>query len=206
MPRRPPPSRRASRATTSGSSSIGGGPTVSVGLADEGAGYYASTWGVSSYDLPGPLTANPARIVTGRLVGTSGLGYAPAYDVDATRGGPFPDPARPAEAVCKGVLDAAGITLGDGERPDYRSAFQFCDATLFLKAALDRVPPGSAVTGDQFADAVGRIGTRYSSSLTIGSGLAPGQYAATNAGRVLTIDASCACFTYKGENVSITAN
>ena len=184
---------------------IGGGGIVATALATAPADYYRSTWAVGSFDAPAALAANPARIVADRLVGSVGLGYAPVYDL-APNAAVFPDPEWPAEAVCKGILDAAGITLGEGGRSDYRSAFQLCDATLFVAAVLDRIPQGGEVTGDAFAAAATSLGSRYTSSLTLGGAVEPGQYAATNAGRVVSYDASCACFTYKGDDVRITAN
>ena len=183
---------------------VGGTDVLPFALTSQAAVGYGARWGVSTFDSPQLLQDNPGSIVSSGLGGMVGLGYAPTYDVGATAGPPFPDPSRPAEAVCKGILDSAGIEVGDGQRPSYRTVFQYCDATFFLKAALDRAPRG-AVTGAEFKDAVGEIGQAYASASTFGSELLPGQYAATDAGRVLAYNAPCACFQYEGGNVAITS-
>jgi hypothetical protein len=181
---------------------VGGARIMPVALSDVGAGSYNSIWSISSFDSPGFIEENPDSVFTERVVGGSGFGYIPAYDVvNAAKVEPFPDPTRPSEGLCKSILDAAGIPpVEEGERQNYRNAMQYCDATMFMKAAFDKAPQGD-ISAAEFKQGADQIGTTYQSAMTVGSNLLPGQYAPTNAGRVLAWDPTCLCFAYKGGNV-----
>ena len=48
-------------------------------------------------------------------------------------------------------------------------AFYYCDAVYFLKATLDQLPGQDEITGQQFKDAVGKIGGTYQSAISLGS-------------------------------------
>ena len=182
---------------------VGGARILGVALADQNASTYNSTWSISSWDLPYFMQTNTATEEPARLTGMVGLGYAPTYDVGPDAGIPFPDPARPAEGVCKSIVDAAGATPGPGQRPNYQKAFQYCDATFFLKDTLDRAAHGATLTAQQFGAAVAQIGSAYSSAVGFASSYGPNQYAATTAARELVFESSCRCFQYHGANIPL---
>ena len=87
------------------------------------------------------------------------------------------------------IVDAAGANPPEGNRENYRIILQFCDATLLLKAALDKAPKN--VTPNAFKDAMWSLGTSYSSAVAYGSSWTQGQYAGATALRQITWDDTC---------------
>ena len=137
-------------AATSASSSSAAAPTSCRSRSPTRAPTTTSPPGASRRcDAPSCLQANPDRSspVAHRGHRRARLRARPTTSTRPTAA-PFPDPARPAEGVCKGVLDAAGIVLGR------RRALQLPLRVPVLRRhavpqgrARPGVPPGAAVTG-----------------------------------------------------------
>ncbi len=164
-------------------------------------------WAISSYDSPLFLQDNPGSVVAATLDGMVGFGFLPDGDIRDDPTLPFPNPANPQEVLCKQIVDSAGVAPPEPQRTDYKSAFQFCDGTFFLKNVIDKAPKN--LTAGAFRDSAFSLGTSYRSSQTFGSAMVPGKYSATNISRVLFYDTTCdnvitkakGCFRYRGGDV-----
>lgn len=163
---------------------------------------------ISSYDSPLFLQDNPQSLVTETLEGMIGFGFEPPNDIRDDPTIPWPDPANQQQVLCKQIIDSAQATPPVGQRPNYKTGLEFCDATLFLKAVIDKAPKD--LTPQAFQDAAWQVGGGYSSSASFGGNIATGKYASTTIGRVLTFDktnclnpitAQPGCFLYRGGNV-----
>ncbi|MEI6693867.1 MAG: hypothetical protein WCL12_03935 [Actinomycetes bacterium] len=192
---------------------IGGARILPVMLSTQEATTTKAKFAISSYDSPLFLQDNPSVEVSSTLVGMTGFGVLPAGDIREDPTVPFPNPATPNQGLCKQIIDSAGATPPDGVRPNYKEGLQYCDATLFLKAVIDKAPKN--LTANAFRDAAWQVGTGYSSAVTFGGTLAYGKYAATNTGRVLAFDSTTClnpvsgkpgCFLYRGGNVPFATN
>jgi hypothetical protein len=190
---------------------VGGARILPIMLADVAASTTRATYAISSYDSPLFLQDNPSTIVTEALNGMVGFGFLPPGDVRDDPGVPWPDATNPSQTLCKNIIDSAQVTPPEGSRPNFKSALQYCDAVMFLKATMDLA--GADVTPETFREAAWRTGTTYSSSATFGGSIASGQYAASNVGRVLAYEPTCqnpitqapGCFLYRGGNVPFTS-
>lgn len=167
---------------------------------------------VSSYDSPLFLQDNPGTLVTETLEGMLGFGFQPPNDIRDDPTLPWPDPANQQQVLCKQIIDNAQAAPPTGQRPNYKTGLEFCDATFFLKAVIDKAPKD--LTPKAFQDAAWQVGAGYSSSATFGGNLATGKYAATTIGRVLNFDkTNClnpittkpGCFLYRGGNVPFSS-
>jgi hypothetical protein len=189
---------------------VGGARILPVMLAQTEASSTTAKFAISSYDSPLFLQDNPTSIVGETLNGMIGFGLLPAGDVRDDPTLPFPDPNNQSQGLCKTIIDSAQATPPEGVRPNYKSGLQYCDALLFMKATMDVAP--QLVTAASFQEAAWQTGTAYSSSVTFGGNVVPGQYAASTIGRVLAFEPTCqnpttgapGCFLYRGENVPFT--
>jgi hypothetical protein len=169
---------------------LGGERIEAVALSSTEAEELTAKYTISSYDNPTFFVDNPETIVQRSRIGMVGLGFSPASDNRSDSSTlPFPDPTRPNEGLCKQIVDAAGANPPEGNRENYRITLQFCDATLLLKAALDKAPKN--LTPNAFKDAMWSLGTTYSSAVAYGSSWAQGQYAGATALRQMTWDDTC---------------
>jgi hypothetical protein len=189
---------------------IGGARILPVVLADFEANDYNSKWAITTVDNPLFVGNNGEALVGERREGMVGIGYNPSADVTAKREPAFPDPANPAQQQCVDILTAAGAAPPNGDdgqlkRENWRTAFLYCDATMFIKAALDRAPESGDISANAFAEAVGKIGTAYSSAQTFGSNWTPGTYAGSNVVRTIKWDSAQEAFVYEGENITLPA-
>ena len=169
---------------------LGGERIEAVALSSTEAEELTAKYTISSYDNPAFFVDNPETIVEKSRIGMVGLGFSPSSDNRSDSSTlPFPDPARPNEGLCKQIVDAAGANPPEGNRENYRVILQFCDATLLLKAALDKAP--KSVTPNAFKDAMWSLGTSYSSAVAYGSSWTQGQYAGATVLRQTTWDDTC---------------
>ena len=169
---------------------LGGERIEAVMLADVSAEELNARYSITSYDNPPFFVDNPDTIVTKSRVGMVGLGIAPSLDARLNSSPEvFPNPQRPNEGLCKQIVDGAGAAPPTTNRENYRVVFQFCDATLMLKAALDKAP--KQLTPNAFRDAMWSLGTSYSSALNYGINWSPGVYAPVNVVRGIYWDDTC---------------
>ena len=178
---------------------VGGARIQAVALSDQQAVGYDSKWGVSTYDNPIFFENNPDSIVSELREGMTGLGFAPAQDVNQDQAPAFPDPTNAYQQKCYDIITAAGAAPPENTRANWRTALLYCDGAMFFDAVLDQAAKGGTLTAQQFAEAAGKIGATYGSSLGFGSNWAPGVYAGTNQAKVLAWSPECSCMAYSGE-------
>jgi hypothetical protein len=182
---------------------VGGARILPTLFADSLVRDLDARYTISSFDNPAFFVDNQDIFFPERLVGMVGLGYMPALDLRKNPD-PFPSPERPNEALCKQIIDQAGAAPGEQFRENYRTVMQTCDSTLLLKAAFDRIPKGSTVTGTTFRDAVWSVGSAWTAATVPTTGWQQGSYSGVAQGRGMYWDTACVvegapapgCFLY----------
>ncbi|BCY12880.1 hypothetical protein [Actinoplanes sp. L3-i22] len=156
---------------------------------------FTARYGVSTFDSPAFMVANPALIPAAALEDMVGIGFAPGYDVPDSQLS-FPD--TDAEKNCQKIYADAGITFA--ERQNARVAFGYCDAALLLQAGGGAGAAAGVATGkDLNAAAWGLAAQQAKFKTAVGfGGLETSGHAAGTGYRVLRYDTTCACFTYQG--------
>jgi hypothetical protein len=175
---------------------VGGARIVPVALADPLLKNYVARWSMSTFDNPSFVERNPEQLNGALRAGMIGLGYAPATDVEQSVAPPWPNPAQPYQQKCYDIINGANAGPPVNLRVNWKNALQYCDGAMFLKAVLDNLPGAGEVSGNDFKEAAGKIGSTYQSSLTFGSSWGPGQFAGTNTGQVLAWDDAAGKFGY----------
>ncbi|MFD0524988.1 ATP-binding cassette domain-containing protein [Paractinoplanes durhamensis] len=152
---------------------------------------FTARYGISTFDSPSFMVANPDTIPPAALKGMVGVGFAPGYDVPDSQ---LPFPSTAAEKNCLGIYSAAGITFK--ARENARVAFTYCDAALLLQTAAKDLPD---LTADAWGRAAQALGTSFATATGFGGSLQAGGNAAASGYRVLKFSDACSCFTYSGE-------
>jgi ABC-type branched-subunit amino acid transport system substrate-binding protein len=177
---------------------LGGARIAPFFMTTAAAQNFTARYGISTFDNPSFMVANPATIPPAALNGMVGIGFAPALDVPDSR---LPFPSTDAERNCQGIFAAAGISFA--HRENARVAFSYCDAALLLQAA------GKSLGGDLSAAAWGRaaqaLGATFRTATGFGGKLGPSMYAAGSGYQVLKFDDTCSCFAYIGEVTDVGA-
>ncbi|WP_433382730.1 ABC transporter substrate-binding protein [Actinoplanes sp. CA-142083] len=169
---------------------LGGARIAPFFMTTAAAQNFTARYGVSTFDNPSFMVANPGTIPPGALKGMVGIGFAPALDVPDTA---LPFPSTDAERNCQGIYAAAGISFK--QRENARVAFAYCDAALLLQAGARDVGELTAASWGRGAQA---LGTSFQTATGFGGELGPSLYAAGSGYRVLKYDDGCPCFTYAG--------
>ncbi|HCK78864.1 MAG TPA: hypothetical protein DHW34_02480 [Actinobacteria bacterium] len=191
---------------------VGGARILPIAVTTPEAGDLDATtkWSISSFDSTVFLQDNPDSVVSSTLQGMLGVGFIPAGDVGNNQLLPFPDPANPAQVLCKQIIDNAGATPPEGIRTNYKAGFQYCDGALFLKAVIAKAPKD--LTAAKFRDAAWSLQTTdYRSSLAFNGSFSTGRYAYDSTVRVLGWDNNCdnpttkskGCFVYQGGDLTL---
>jgi hypothetical protein len=192
---------------------IGGARILPVLFADPAVGDLDAKYTITSFDNPAFFIDNQNIFFPQRLVGMQGLGYMPALDLRKSTTEVFPDPTRPNEALCKQIVDNAGAAPPETFRENYRVVMQFCDSTLALKAAFDKLPKGTPVTGEGFRDALWGAGTGWSAATVPSGGWPANSYAGVSQGAGMYWNTSCVvpgapgpgCYLYGTTSAPLTA-
>jgi hypothetical protein len=124
----------------------------------------------------------------------------------------FPDPARPTEALCKQIIDGAGAAPPQPYRENYRTVMQYCDSTLLLKAAFEKLPKGETVNAESFRDAVWAVGSGWTAATVQTPGWPANSYSGVVNSRGMYFDGTCqvpgvatpGCFLYGTPDVPLT--
>ncbi|GIF26127.1 ABC-type branched-subunit amino acid transport system substrate-binding protein [Actinoplanes tereljensis] len=153
---------------------------------------YTARYGISTFDSPSFMVANPATIPPAALKGMVGVGFAPGYDVPDSQ---LAFPATDAEKNCLAIYSAAGISFK--ARENSRVAFTYCDATLLLQAAAKNIGPD--LNAAAWGRAAQALGSSFATAAGFGGQFNSDGYAAGSGYRVLKYDDTCSCFTYSGE-------
>ena len=159
---------------------------------------YFPQYGLTSYDNPKSILDNQ-KLAGGNPIkaGAAGLSFMPVSDVtDAQL--PFPDGFN--ESQCQSIYAQGGLNLKT--RTESSSPFYYCDAVLFIKAALDKAKVDGApdaLSPEDFGKAAKSLGEVFQASRNLGTGFA-GNHAGADNYRLLAYDATCTCFQLKGEN------
>jgi hypothetical protein len=125
----------------------------------------------------------------GQLPGVTMVGWVPGDDVLDEQD----PPGNPTRDLCLGIMKAARIEYP--ARVAVASALGYCDAFLFLQAALSRAP---ALTVAGLRAGVDALGESHVSPLGFGTRFGPGRYDGGAGYRALAYDTACQCFSYKG--------
>lgn len=147
---------------------------------------FTARYGISTFDSPSFMVANPSLIPAAALQDMVGVGFAPGYDVPDSQLS-FPD--TDAEKNCQKIYADAGITFA--ERQNARVAFGYCDAVLLLQAGAGKGDLNAASWAATAQKAEFVTATGFGASAASG-------YAKGTGYRVLKYDAACPCFTYQG--------
>jgi hypothetical protein len=169
---------------------VGGARILPTLFADSLVRDLDARYTISSFDNPAFFVDNQDIFFPERLVGMVGLGFMPALDLRKNPD-PFPSPERPNEGLCKQIIDQAGAAPPEPFRENYRTVMQTCDSTLLLKAAFDRLPKGTAVTGATFRDAVWGAGPAWSGATVPTPAWPQGSYSGVSQGRGMYWDTAC---------------
>lgn len=175
---------------------IGGARILPLVLASFEANDFKAVWGMSTFDNPFNIQSNKDGYVGERYEGMTGLGYSQLIDVsDPTL--PFPDPAVPGQARCKGLVDASpASTPPQGQIANYQDAFQFCDGAFFLKAVLDKAPKN--LNPETFKEGAFAITNEFQPAIGATAQGGPNVYAPTNSARPMKWDVPSNQFIYTG--------
>jgi len=156
---------------------------------------YFPQWGLTSYDNPRSILDNQ-KLAGGNPVkaGAAGLSFMPVSDVADAQ---YPFPGTFGESQCQSIYAQGGLNLET--RPESSSPFYYCDAILFIKAALDKAKldgaPG-ALSPEDFGKAAKSLGEVFQASRNFGTGFA-GNHAGADNYRLLAYDPTCTCFQLK---------
>jgi hypothetical protein len=191
---------------------IGGARVLPNLFADALVAEINAVYSISSWDNPAFFVDNQDFFVAEKLQGMAGLGFMQALDLRKDASAAFPDPARPTEVLCKNTIDAAGAAAPEGFRENYRITLQYCDSTLLIDAALDKLAGGATVTPESFRDAVWSVGSAWTSAMAPSTGWPAGQYVGINTVRGMYFDQACVvegsggqgCYRYGTADVPLT--
>jgi hypothetical protein len=143
-------------------------------------------WGLGSDHYPSQLDKVGAP--RAQLARVQGMGWIPLRDLGPTKS------VSAQEELCVQILTKAGFPSGPG-------GGDFCEFPFFLKAALDRA---DVISPEGLAQAVGRLGTEYVSSVTVDGAtqFAPGRHDGPSSMRSFGFNDRCGqdegapCFRY----------
>jgi len=161
---------------------------------------YAPRYGLSSFDNPRSIIDN-AALAGGDPYknGAAGISFQAASDVSDAQ---YPFPGSFGESQCQSIYAQGGLNLKT--RSEAANPFLYCDAVLFLKAAMDKAKAdgaGAALTPEEFGSAAKSLLGGYTASRTYDTTFDK-SHTGASAYRLLSYDPSCKCFQLKGENVS----
>jgi hypothetical protein len=191
---------------------VGGARIEPVLFSDSLFAELDALYAISSFDNPAYFIDNTGSFEPSKRAGMLGLGFMPALDLRKNAEAVFPDPARPNEGLCKQIIDQAGAAPPETFRENYRTMMQFCDSTLLLKAAFDKLPKGSVVNATTFRDAVWSLGSAWTAATVQNQGWPANAYSGVVNGRGMYFDANCqvegaptpGCFLYGTPETPLT--
>ncbi|MEV6342787.1 hypothetical protein [Actinoplanes sp. NPDC051851] len=170
---------------------LGGARIAPFFMTTANAQSFTARYGISTFDSPSFMSANPGLIPPAALKDMVGIGFAPGYDVPDSQLS-FPD--TDAEKNCQKIYADAGITFA--ARENARVAFAYCDAALLLQAAAKDL--GANLNAAAWGTAAQTLGSSYQTAAGFGGEIGAGGHSAGTGYRVLTYDSACPCFTYEG--------
>ncbi len=156
--------------------------------------YNQFVYGLTSFDVPRYMATNFPK----NMAGAIGVGFSAVDDVlDAQH--PFPQPGL--ETTCKGIYQAAGISI-PGRYVDgtfnSKQAMSYCESTLLLKKAADAVS-GTLTAASWTAVAQG-LGSSFQAAQTFGTSYSSSKHTGAAAYREIAYSAGCSCMTYTTGN------
>jgi hypothetical protein len=173
---------------------VGGARILPLALAGFEANDFQAVWGMSTWDNPFNIESNRDSYVAARYPGMTGLGFSQVIDT-SDPSLPFPDPAAPGQARCKGIVDASPTSQPPQDvRANYADAFKFCDAVFFLKAVLDKAPKD--LTTEAFKQAAFSITNEYQPASGFSAQGGQNVYAPINTARPMKWDTDRNIFVY----------
>ncbi|MEV6299997.1 ABC transporter substrate-binding protein [Actinoplanes sp. NPDC051861] len=173
---------------------LGGARIAPFFLTSAAAQSYTARYGISTFDNPTFMVANPGTIPQAALAGMVGVGFAPGYDVPDSELA-FPD--TDAERDCQKIYAEAGITFA--RRENARVAFAYCDAALLLRAAAADL--GGSLSAATWGAAAQKVAFRTATGF--GGEIGADGHAAGSGYRVLRYETGCSCFTYDGPVIPV---
>lgn len=165
----------------------GAAPVLFFGRAADSQGWYPHIL-VGSDEAPGGMPGTQSRRVVEQIYG---VGWQPRYDTAYSDGADV----SPTDALCGEIMEGIGEPQDDA----FDMANSYCDALLFLQAALRG---STTITPDGLAAGAAALRDTWQSVWTPRTNFAGGHLYGANAIRPLAFSADCECMRYTGPAVS----
>ncbi|MTA97642.1 MAG: hypothetical protein F2532_01770, partial [Actinobacteria bacterium] len=121
---------------------------------------YAPRLSIGTFDVPNFIRLNPTYYPPAALKGAVGVGFAPSID-DISSG----FPTKGSESKCVNIYTLANQEFA--ERSDAQRALLYCDAVLFLQAAMKNVDTKSPLNAYSFEAAAHSLGRTWQAASSL---------------------------------------
>lgn len=139
---------------------------------------YAPRLSIGTFDVPNFIRLNPTYYPPAALKGAVGVGFAPSIDDISSD-----FPAKGAESKCVNIYTLANQEFA--ERSDAQRALLYCDAVLFLQAAMKKVDVEGPLNAYSFETAAHSLGRTWQAASSLETEFNEGVYAPATSARLL---------------------
>ena len=139
---------------------------------------YAPRLSIGTFDVPNFIRLNPTYYPPAALKGAVGVGFAPSIDDISSD-----FPAKGAESKCVNIYTLANQEFS--ERSDAQRALLYCDAVLFLQAAMKKVDVEGPLNAYSFETAAHSLGRTWQAASSLETEFNEGVYAPATSARLL---------------------
>ena len=156
---------------------------------------YAPRLSIGTFDVPNFIRLNPTYYPPAALKGAVGVGFAPSID-DISSG----FPTKGSESKCVNIYTLANQEFA--ERSDAQRALLYCDAVLFLQAAMKNVDSKSPLNAYSFEAAAHSLGRTWQAASSLETEFNKDVYAPATSARLLKYVNGK--FIYQGAKLGMT--
>ena len=156
---------------------------------------YAPRLSIGTFDVPNFIRLNPTYYPPAALKGAVGVGFAPSID-DISSG----FPTKGSESKCVNIYTLANQEFA--ERSDAQRALLYCDAVLFLQAAMKKVDSKSPLNAYSFEAAAHSLGRTWQAASSLETEFNKDVYAPATSARLLKYVNGK--FIYQGAKLGMT--
>ena len=156
---------------------------------------YAPRLSIGTFDVPNFIRLNPTYYPPAALKGAVGVGFAPSID-DISSG----FPTKGSESKCVNIYTLANQEFA--ERSDAQRALLYCDAVLFLQAAMKKVDSKSPLNAYSFEKAAHSLGRTWQAASSLETEFNKDVYAPATSARLLKYVNGK--FIYQGAKLGMT--
>ena len=155
---------------------------------------YAPRLSIGTFDVPNFIRLNPTYYPPAALKGAVGVGFAPSID-DISSG----FPAKGSESKCVNIYTLANQEFA--KRSDAQRALLYCDAVLFLQAAMKKMDGKGPLNAYSFETAAHSLGRTWQAASSLETEFNKGVYAPATSARLLKyVDGK---FMYQGAKLGM---